>query len=55
MIFKSPIISPRSRVVKGNYVLSIQRSRVTFCKGSRSFPRATMATITIPAEMMPAT
>lgn len=27
----------------------------TFCKGSNNFPRATMAIITIPAEIMPAT
>ena len=32
-----------------------EKQGYTFCKGSKNFPRATMAIITIPAEMMPAT
>lgn len=33
---------------------AVGKQGYTFCKGSSSFPRATMATITIPAEMTPA-
>lgn len=51
MIYKSPVISLVAEKVCNQCA---EKQSYTFCRGSSSFPKATMAIITTPAEMMPA-
>lgn len=55
MLQNPPVISLVAEQWREIMQSMCQGAGYTFCKGSSSFPRATMATITIPAEIMPAT